>query len=198
VYLANQGCITPHVGLSRVDKVDYPDRLSIDLDTSDDDFVKVQNDARQIKVLLDRMELTAFVQTTGSRGLHVVVPIQRTTKFDDAREFTATLARYLAQRHPQQLTVEQRKNKRGDRVFIDYLRNAYGQTAVAPYSVRAKEGAPIATPIGWSEATAGDLRPQKYNLKNIFRRLAQKQDPWADIAQHAGSLGKAVQTLNKM
>jgi bifunctional non-homologous end joining protein LigD len=198
VYLANQGCITPHVGLSCVDKVAYPDRLIFDLDPSDDDFSKVRHAALQIKALLDKLELAAFVQTTGSRGLHVVVPLKRSTAFDDAREFAATLAQRLVQQQPQQLTVEQRKNKRGDRVFIDYLRNAYGQTTVAPYSVRAKAGAPVATPLEWSEVNASDLSPRKYTLKNIFRRLGRKQDPWADLAQSAGSLDKARPALDKL
>jgi bifunctional non-homologous end joining protein LigD len=185
VYLANQGTITPHLALARRDKPDRPDRLVLDLDPSDDDFAKVQEAAAAVAVLLEDLEMPSYVQTTGSRGLHVVVPLDRSTAFDDVRGFARDLMECAAKKHPEVLTVEQRKNKRGDRVFLDYLRNAYGQTAVAPYAVRAIEGAPVATPLRRREAGAGDLNPRKYTVKNIFRRLAQTGDPWVDIDKHA-------------
>ncbi len=92
-------------------------------------------------------------------------------------------------------TIEQRKEKRGSRVFLDTLRNAYGQTAVAPYALRAKGGAPVATPITWKEAADGKLGPRRYTLANIFRRLAQTEDPWVDIERHAVSLDGAARQL---
>lgn len=198
VYLANQGCITPHLGLARRDKPDRPDRMIFDLDPSVDDFAKVQEAARLLKGELDELELPTFVQTTGSRGLHVVVPLDRSQAFDPVRDFAHRLVDRLAERHPKLLTVEHRKDKRGDRIFLDYLRNAYGQTAVAPYAVRAKEGAPVATPLRWSEAGAGDLGPRRYTIENIFRRLAQIEDPWADIGRNAVALGKARERLAKL
>lgn len=196
VYLANQGCITPHLSLSRQDKPNHPDRLIFDLDPSDDDFKKVQRAASKLKDLLDALELGSFVQTTGSRGLHVVLPLDRTADFDAAREFAHAFAECLAQNYPEELTVEQRKSKRGDRVFLDYLRNAYGQTAVAPYAVRALEGAPVATPLNWDEVSAADLSPQKYTIKNIFRRLAQTEDPWSEIGQRGSSIDTARKQLS--
>jgi bifunctional non-homologous end joining protein LigD len=198
VYLANQGCITPHLALARQDRPDHPDRLIFDLDLSDDDFKKIQGAAARLKDLLDELELAAFVQTTGSRGLHVVVPLDRSAAFDAVREFASDLAGYLAKRHPDELTVEQRKDQRGNRVFLDYLRNAYGQTAVAPYAVRAIGGAPVATPLRWDEVGAGDLEAQKYTIKNIFRRLAQTGDPWSGIGRRAHALGAARKRLSEM
>jgi len=195
VYLANQGCITPHLGLSRVDDVDHPDRMIFDLDLSDADFDKVRAAARRIKNLCDELELATFVQTTGSRGLHVVVPLDRTADFDTARNVARILAEYLADRYPEELTVEQRKEKRKGRVYLDYLRNAYGQTVVAPYAVRARDGAPIATPLDWSEALANQLKPDTYTIENIFRRLAQKDDPWKSIDRYPQSLAKACDRL---
>jgi len=196
VYLANQGCITPHLALSRIDRPEHPDRMIFDLDPSDDDFGKVRDTARHLGELLDDLKLTSFVQTTGSRGLHVIVPLDREAEFDVVRKFSHRVCRTLADRHSDLMTVEQRKAKRGNRVFLDDLRNAYGQTSVAPYAVRARPGAPIATPLEWDEIGAGDLTPRKYRLDNIFRRLGQRDDPWADIARHAQGLGEAERRLS--
>ena len=191
VYLADQGCITPHIGLSRVDRIDTPDRLVFDLDPSDDDFAKVQGAARKVRAVLDELEFDSFVQTTGSRGLHVVVPLDRRAGFDEVRRFARRLAAHLAGRYPEELTVEQRKAARGPRVFVDYLRNGYAQTTVAPYAVRAIEGAPVAAPLTWPEALAEGMSPRKYTIQNIFRRLAQKEDPWAGIDRKARSIAHA-------
>jgi len=191
VYLANQGCITPHLALSRIDRPEHPDRMIFDLDPSDDDFGKVRDTARHLGKLLDDLKLTSFVQTTGSRGLHVIVPLDREANFDEVREFSHRLCRDLADRHSDLMTVEQRKNKRGNRVFLDDLRNAYGQTSVAPYAVRARPGAPVATPLEWDEVGESSLTPRKYRIENIFRRLGQRDDPWADIARHAQGLTEA-------
>lgn len=198
VYLANQGCIAPHLSLARRDKPNHPDRLIFDLDPSDADFGKVQDAAQTLKTLLDQLDLASFVQTTGSRGLHVIVPLDRSAGFDMARDFAGAAMEWLAERHADALTVEHRKNKRGDRVFLDYLRNAYGQTAVAPYAVRAIEGAPVATPLRWTEVGAGDLDPQRYRITNIFRRLAQIDDPWSGMERRACSLGAAMRRLSEI
>lgn len=197
VYLANQGCITPHLALSRIDRPEHPDRMIFDLDPSDDDFGKVQDTARHLGKLLDDLKLTSFVQTTGSRGLHLIVPLNRDADFDQVREFSHRVCHALADRHPDLMTVEQRKNKRGNRVFLDDLRNAYGQTSVAPYAVRARPGAPIATPLEWEEVDDNDLTARKYRIDNIFRRLGQRDDPWADIARHAQSLNEAQRRLSE-
>jgi len=196
VYLANQACITPHLGLSRIDHPHHPDRMIFDLDPSDDDFDKVRETARRLRKLLDDLNLTSFVQTTGSRGLHVLVPLNREADFDHVREFSHRVCRVLAEKHPDLMTTEQRKAKRGDRVFLDDLRNAYGQTSVAPYAVRARPGAPIATPLEWDEVDDGGLTPRKYRIGNIFRRLGQRKDPWTDIARHAQGLASAQRRLS--
>lgn len=194
-YLANQGCITPHLALARCDRPQEPDRLIFDLDPSDDDFEKVRQAALWTRDSLQALGLPSFVMTTGSRGLHVVVPLDRSCGFDTVRDFAHEFARRLADEHPDTLTVAQRKNQRGDRVFLDYLRNAYGQTSVAPYALRARDGAPVATPITWQEAADGKLGPRRYTLANIFRRLAQTDDPWAEIDRHAVALDGAIRRL---
>ncbi len=181
VYLADQGCITPHLALARKDAPRRPDRLVFDLDPSDDDFGKVQEVARALKKALDARDLPAFVQTTGSRGLHIVLSLDASADFDALRPFARGLAHEVAEAQPSLATTEQRKSKRGDRVLIDTFRTAYAQTAVAPYAVRARSGAPVATPLRWREAFSSDMGPRRYDITSVFRRLAQTDDPWAQI-----------------
>jgi len=198
VYLANQGCITPHLSLFRTGDWAHPDRLVFDLDPSDDDFGKVRRTAKRLKDLLDELGLACFVQTTGSRGVHVVVPLRRDTGFDQARGFAKRTGEVLETRYPEEVTLALRKKRRGRHVFIDYLRNAYGQTTVAPYAVRARPGAPVATPITWNELASADLGPRTYTLSNLFRRLGQRDDPWTDLDKKAHSLKSAATELEKI
>lgn len=201
VYLANQACITPHVWLSRVAHLERPDRLVFDLDPPDGGgrsgdergLDRLRWSARRTRDLLDALGLPAFLMTTGSRGFHVVVPLEPAAGFDAVRDFAAGVARLLARRHPERLTVEHRKAKREDRVFVDYLRNGYAQTAVPPYAVRARPGAPVATPLEWREL--GRATPRRYTVKNLFRRLGQKGDPWAGIGDSATTLDGAREAL---
>lgn len=188
VYLAQQACITPHIWLSRVDQLRQPDKLIFDLDPAGDDFEPVRTAAQDLRAILEDIDLAPFVMTTGSRGLHVVVPLERSADFDEVREFAKALAGVLARRRPDDYTTEVRKNKRQGRLFLDYLRNAYAQTSVAPYAVRAKPGAPVATPITWDELGDPSLNSQTYTMKNIFRRLGQKDDPWEDMMRRAKSI----------
>ncbi len=198
VYLANQSCITPHLSLFRIDDVEHPDRLIFDLDPSDDDFDKVRSAARRVKALLEELRLGAFLQTTGSRGLHIVVPLARKETFDETRDFAHRVGALLEACFPGELTIAQRKQKRSDHVFIDYLRNAYGQTAVAPYAVRAKPGAPVATPLEWEELGSFELDARSYNIENIFSRLGRKRDPWAEMDEHAQTIGEAEKKLKEI
>ncbi len=198
VYLANQGCITPHLSLFRIDDVEHPDRLIFDLDPSDDFFWKVRAGARRVKALLDELGLKSFLQTTGSRGLHVVVPLERQETFEQTRNFARRVGLLLEACYPEELTMAQRKEKRGDMVFVDYLRNAYGQTAVAPYAVRALIHAPVATPLDWEELASSELDARSYNIENIFRRFGRKRDPWAEMDKHAQTIEEAEKKLKKL
>jgi bifunctional non-homologous end joining protein LigD len=198
VYLVNQGMITPHIWLSRQDKIDYPDKLIFDLDPPGDDFEAVRQGAQLMHDILKDLGLATFVMTTGSKGLHVVIPLDRSENFDTVREFASDLARVMVRRHPEELTVEMRKNKRKGRLFLDYLRNSYAQTSVAPYAVRSKPGAPVATPLEWGELSDSDLGPQSYNIKNIFRRLGQKDDPWKNMMADPSSIKEAREKLDQI
>jgi bifunctional non-homologous end joining protein LigD len=146
--------------------------------------------------LLEELGLAPFVMTTGSRGLHVTVPLDRSADFDVVRTFARGCAELLVARRPDHLTVEHRKAKRDGRVYVDTGRNAYAQTGVAPYAVRALPGAPVATPLDWSEL--GRARPRSTTIANLFRRLGRKDDSWADIDRRARPLVKAAERLRRM
>lgn len=194
-YLADQATIDFHIWLARIDRPRHPDRLIFDLDPPGDDFAPVVRAARAIKALLDELGLVAFPMTTGSRGLHVTLPLDRGADFDAARGFARALATRIAEDEPDAYTLEQRRAKRGDRVYLDVMRNGYAQTGVAPYSVRAKPGAPVATPLAWRELDDPKLHPRRYHLGNIFRRLGQRPCPWREIDRHAQSLEAAAKRL---
>jgi bifunctional non-homologous end joining protein LigD len=198
VYLAGQACITPHVWLSRADRLDRPDRMVFDLDPSREDFAAVRRAARQVGELLEELGLACYAMTTGSRGVHVVVPLRRTHGVDEVRAFSRDVAGLLAARHREDLTVEARKAKRGDRILIDVARNGYAQTVVAPYAVRPKPGAPVATPIRWEELSDRRLTPQRYDLRSLFRRLDRVGDAWEGIGSDARSLRQARRRLDDL
>lgn len=195
VYLANQACITPHIWLSKTDALNKPNKMIFDLDPPEKDYSLVVKAAKELKNFFDSTGLKPFVMTTGSKGLHVVVPITTELNFDEVREYAAKIADTVAKGSPKEFTTEQRKNKRKGRVFMDYLRNAYGQTSVAPYGIRSIEGAPVAAPLDWKELSEENFDPQKYNIHNIFQRLGQKEDPWKDIMSKAVSLNKVKGSL---
>lgn len=198
VYLVNQGTLTFHTWLSRGDRPQHPDRMVIDLDPPDDDFASVRDAARITGDFIRELGLTPYVMTTGSRGLHVVVPLDRSADFDAVRDLAGRMADVLAERHPNTLTTEHRKDKRKGRLYLDIMRNAYGQTAVMPYSLRAKPGAPVATPLAWDELGAGDLTARSYHIGNLFRRLGQIDDPWAGMKRHAAGITAAAKALDGM
>ncbi|MGD9736014.1 MAG: non-homologous end-joining DNA ligase [Solirubrobacterales bacterium] len=196
VYLADQACVTPHVWLSRVDLPDRPDRLIFDLDPSRPDLAALRSGARRLRELLDELGLDPHLMTTGSRGYHVVAPLDREAGFEESRAFARSVARMLADREPLRFTVEQRKRNRGDRIYLDVGRNSYAQTGVAPYAVRGLPGAPVATPLEWDELSRAE--PRRFTAHNLFRRLARKQDPWAEIDRRAGSIAAASARLHEL
>jgi len=193
VYLADQGCITPHAWLSREGSLDCPDKLVIDLDPPGTGFEPVREVAFLVRDFLGEIDLSPCVMTTGSRGLHLIVPIKPVIPFDRVREIAIKMAGILERRHPDRLTAEIRKEKRKGRLFLDMLRNAYGQTSVPPYAVRARSGAPVAVPLDWDELSDRSLVSTSYTVGNIFRRLGQKEDPWKDMY----SLGQSLEGITE-
>jgi bifunctional non-homologous end joining protein LigD len=197
-WLANQSCITLHAWQSRRDRLDNPDRLVFDLDPSDNDFAVVRATAHATAGALGDLGLACYVQTTGSRGLHVVAPLRADADFDTARQFARDVSEVVAADDPAHRTVEARKNKRDGRVYLDIMRNAYAQTAVAPYSVRARDGAPVATPLEWDELDNRRLRADRFTVRDVPKRLAGQPDPWADMSRHARSLTGPLRRLAKL
>ena len=190
-WLANQAMITPHLWLSRVDRPDTPDRVLFDLDPAGKSFTEVVDAALALHDFCEEeLDLRSFVMTTGSRGMHVVLPIRRERTFDEVRAIATRICDAVAERHPERFTTKQRKEKREGRLYLDATRNAYGMHSVAPYGVRAKPGAPVAAPLTWEEVRKrrDSLRPDEYTVKSIRRRLAKKEDPWKGIQRHAASL----------
>jgi bifunctional non-homologous end joining protein LigD len=198
VYLANQACVTPHIWLSRSDKLDCPDQMVFDLDPSGNDFGLVKATALSIRELLDRLGLPAYVKTTGSRGLHIGVPLKRSESFDAVRDFARRLASIVVVQDPGQRTLELRRSRRGDRVFIDTNRNAYAQTVAPAYAVRARRGAPVSIPLDWEELGRRDLRPDGVTIRSLFKRLEIIGDPWTDFWRHRVSLNGARLRLEKL
>jgi bifunctional non-homologous end joining protein LigD len=189
VYLAGQACITSHVWLSRRDRLDCPDRLVFDLDPPGGDLRPARDAARRLRGLLADAGLAAYLMTTGSRGFHVVSPLDRSAGFDETRAFARAVAGILAGDEPDRFTVEARIRARRGRLYLDTARNGYAQTAVSPYAVRAIDGAPVACPIEWDEL--GRTDPGRFTVRTLFRRLARRPDPWAEIDRSAGSIRDA-------
>lgn len=196
IYLVNQGTLSFHPWSSTTRDLNKPNKLLFDLDPPQGNFDLVLKGAKFLKSLLeDQLGLTSFVMTTGSEGLHVLCPLRAEKGFDEVRSFASDVAEYMAQEQPDAFTKATRKEKREGRLFVDYLRNAYGQTSIPPYSLRALEGAPVATPLDWGELDRDRLTSQSYHLKNIFRRLSQKDDSWNHFQQKAKGLDKSMDKL---
>lgn len=179
VYLANQAVVTPHLWLSTINKINFPDRMIFDLDPANDrQFDLVKKTAIILKDILDKLGLTSYLMLTGSRGMHVVVPLDQSLDYDAVRAFSHKVAQLVEQTDPKNYTLNPRKESRGKKLLIDYLRNGFGATAVAPYAVRHKDGAPVATPLHWDEIHEKSLKSQKYTIHTIFKRLKTEGNVW--------------------
>jgi bifunctional non-homologous end joining protein LigD len=200
IYLANQACIELHALLSRAGALERPDQLVFDLDpTAADGFDEARRCALDLRRLLeDELGLTAYVKTTGGKGLHVHLPLRADEGFDPVREFAREVAELMVRHDPDRLTLQQRVDQRGTRLYLDLQRNGYAQMAVAPYSVRARPGAPVATPLHWAEAEDADLNPRRFTMRTMGDRLGTTQDPWAGMSRHRHGLAAARRRLKSL
>ncbi len=198
VYLANQSCITLHAWLSRVGHLEAPDQLMFDLDPSTEGFGQVRDAARAVRELLDEVHLPAYVKTTGSRGLHVVAPLDGGAGIEEVRGFARDVAEVLVARMPAALTLEWSKERREGRLYLDVLRGGYAQTAVAPYSVRPLRGAPVAVPLRWEELEEPGFDVRGFTLRTVPERVAREGDPWAGMERHARSLEEPRRRLEEV
>ncbi|HEY1523141.1 MAG TPA: non-homologous end-joining DNA ligase [Solirubrobacteraceae bacterium] len=197
VYLAGQACITVHRWLSRSDNLGRPDLLVVDLDPSSDRPSEVRRAARIFGALLRELGLQPWAMTTGSRGYHVVVSLQRRADFDTVRGFARSLAELAVAREPRLFTNEQRKAKREGRILVDVMRNAYGQTVVAPYAVRARPRAPVATPLRWEELEESRTSAKRWTIRTVPERIARDGDPWSGLARKRHTLTRAGELLEQ-
>lgn len=186
VHLANKACLELHVGLSTMDDLERPLLAVFDLDPPAVVGVsELRAGVRSICERVRRAGLAPHVQLTGGKGFHVVAPLRGDRDFEQVRAAARELAEDAARDEPERFTTEHRKERRGERIFLDTNRNAYGQTMIAPYSPRARDGAPTATPLDPDEV--GRAKPRQYGLVNVPRRLAHKQDPWRDLERSAAT-----------
>lgn len=205
VYLADQGTIVFHALLGRAEDPDRPVEVVWDLDPSGDDLDPVRDAARELRSVLDDLGLEPRVKSTGSRGLHVVVDVidggagphgrggGEPADYDLTKRFARAVAEEIEPRGP--FTLEQRKQQRGARLFLDVLRNSAANHAVAPYSLRPLPGAPVAAPLDWDEALSSSFDPRRITLRNVFRRLGQTDDPWADPTAPRSTIADALSAL---
>jgi len=184
--LVRVGCISVHVMNSRVRSMRDADWLAFDLDPSSGEFADTIRAGRALKAILDEHRLVSFPKTSGSRGLHVFVPLRAGHSQEDVTAFAVRIGEELARREPDLVTMAQRKSARGARVYADPFRNAYLQTIVAPYSVRRRPGATISTPLAWDEVTAR-LDPRRFTMHTVDKRMTG-DDPWADFKKRAQRL----------
>ena len=177
------GCISMHVMNSRVASMHEADWLAFDLDPSSGEFADALRAGLALRKVLDDHKLASFPKTSGSRGLHVFVPLKPGQSQEVVTGYAVRIGEELAKREPSLVTMEWRKNARGGRVYADPFRNAYLQTIVTPYSVRRRAKAPVSTPLAWDEVTP-KLDPTAFNLKTFDKRVA-RGDPWRDFKKSA-------------
>lgn len=195
MWLANQNCITPHVWVSRVPTLEVPDLCVFDLDPSTDDLAKVRDAALAVRDLLDDLGLPSFIKTSGSKGYHILVPLDGAADAETVGTFALGAGALLVKRHPALFTQEFIKVDRGDRVLVDTGRNWPGATCAAVYAVRAKPGAPVSAPCTWEEIERGVIAPRTLTLRTIPERLSAVGDLWADLHESPSSLAQPLTDL---
>lgn len=191
--LVQMGVLEIHTWGAHADRVEAPDRMVFDLDPAEDlPYARVIEAAFAVRARLDDLGLRAFVRTTGGKGLHVVVPLTRRHDWEQVKGFSHAVAKTLVRREPGRYTVSPSKKARPGKVFVDYLRNGRGATAIASYATRARPGAPVAMPVAWEELTA-DVPPDAWTVANTPAYLQQRRaDPWQDYAGLRQTLTQAM------
>jgi bifunctional non-homologous end joining protein LigD len=192
LWLANQNSITPHVWTSRAPDLYHPDICVFDLDPSRDDAKMLRFAAVALRDVLEELGLPSWVKTSGSKGFHIVVPLDRKAHTGEVAGFAHSVGALLVRRHPDVLTQEFHKADRGNRILVDTGRNGYSATFAAAYAVRAKPGAPISAPCTWDEVEREKVHPQTFTLRNIADRIGDVGDLWADMLKRKRSLTRAI------
>jgi bifunctional non-homologous end joining protein LigD len=198
LWLANQNSITPHVWTSRAPNVYSPDVLVFDLDPSVEDPEGLAAAAIGLRDLLEDIGLPSWIKTSGSKGFHIVVPLDGKAETGQAAAFAHGIGTLYVARNPTSLTQEFYKTDRGRRILVDTGRNGYSATHAAAYAVRAKPGAPVSAPCTWEEVERGTVGPRTFTLRNMAARIAKAGDLWADMRRRKRSLRAPVEKLKKL
>jgi bifunctional non-homologous end joining protein LigD len=198
LWMTNQNTITPHVWISRVPDLFHPDVFLIDLDPSVDDQDMLRSAVLAVRDLLEELGLRSWVKTSGSKGFHVVVPLDRKAKMGEVARFAHTVGALLVRNDPDHLTQEFAKVDRGRRILVDTGRNGYSATFAAAYAVRPKPGAPVSAPCTWQEIERGEASPRSFTLRTMAARVTDIGDPWADMLDSGQSLRGAIDALGKL
>ncbi len=179
IWAVNQGCLGFHVWPNRADAPDISDQLRVDLDPSPGiGFPELRHGAVLTKALLEELGITAQLKTSGSRGLHLYVPLEPKWDAYQVRAAAVALARELERRHPEEMTAQWWKEERGSRVFVDFNQNAPHKTVFGAWCVRPRVGGQVSTPIGWDELET--VEPDNLTLSTVPARFAERGDPWAE------------------
>ena len=195
LWLANQNCITPHVWTSRAPDLYHPDICVFDLDPSEEDADVLRGAALKLRALLDELGLPSWVKTSGSKGFHIVVPLDGKTEMGQVAAFAHGVGALLVKREPGTLTQEFHKVDRAGRILVDTGRNGYSATFAAPYAVRAKPGAPVSAPCTWEEVDQGGVAPRTFTLRTMAARHDAVGDVWSDLRRSRRSLRRAIDRL---
>jgi bifunctional non-homologous end joining protein LigD len=199
ISLAQIGALEIHAWGSRADKLEQPDRLIFDLDPDTEvPWSKVVRGAFQVRQFLDDLGLESFVKTTGGKGLHLVVPIARRHDWEEVKKFCKRVADLIVAADPTHYTANMAKAARPGKIFLDYLRNGRGATAIVPYSTRARPNAPVSTPLSWKELSAR-TSSDRYTVRNMGKHLSSlKRDPWEGIASVRQGLTEPMEKLRAL
>ena len=195
LWVTNQNTITQHVWASRAPRLEFPDLCVFDLDPSTDDVAAVRAAAIGLRDLLDGLGLPSWIKTSGSKGFHIVVPVDGRTPMESVARFANLVGALFVSRAPDRLTQEFSKADRGTRIYVDTGRNGYSATFAAAYTVRAKPGAPVSAPCTWEEIERGDVHPRTFTLRNMPDRIAKSGDVWAGLRRRGRSLSRAMDRL---
>jgi bifunctional non-homologous end joining protein LigD len=199
LWLANMNCITPHVWTSRVPDLYHPDICVFDLDPSRDDEPTVLKDAAlHVRDLLEELGLPSWIKTSGSKGFHIVVPLDKSTDKGEVAGFAHAVGSVLVKRYPDTLTQEFSKADRGGRILVDTGRNGYSATFAAAYAVRPKNGAPVSAPCTWEEVESGRVGPRSFSLKTTPARVKEVGDLWSELSKRRRSLTRPIERLRKL
>jgi bifunctional non-homologous end joining protein LigD len=198
LWITNQNTITQHVWTSRMPHLDHPDLCVFDLDPSIDDAAAVRAAALGLRDLLETLALPSWIKTSGSKGFHIVVPLDGKTPIGVVARFAHAVGTTFVSLAPDRLTQEFSKADRRGRIYVDTGRNEYSATFAAAYTVRAKRGAPVSAPCTWGEVERGDVNPGTFTLRNMPDRIATVGDVWADMRRRGRSLKRPMERLRRL